>query len=160
MKTENTASILWSHTTNTDLVNDWQPNHFVLLIPERLIHLKPNKNQSIQRKCEITNFFAKISSSKSTEKKTEMTEVSPPKKIKKEKEVKKEGKGMTEEKNNKEDDHSTRKLEGSATYRCKFDKKGSKKNPCIQPLKVVSIKLLVMLSDTVKQLFILSLKMK
>ena len=45
-----------------------------------------------------------------------------PKKIKKEKEVKKAGKGKIEEKRNKEDNHSTRKLEGSATYRCKFDK--------------------------------------
>ena len=34
VKTENTASILWSHTTDTDLENNWQPNHFVLLIPE------------------------------------------------------------------------------------------------------------------------------
>ena len=32
VKTENTASILWSHSTDTDLENDWQPNHFVLLI--------------------------------------------------------------------------------------------------------------------------------
>ena len=60
VKTENMASILWSHTTNTDLVNDWQPNRFVLLIPERLICVKPNKTQPIQRKCEITNFFTKI----------------------------------------------------------------------------------------------------
>ena len=127
VKTENAASILWSHTTNTDLVKDQQPNHFVLLIPERLIRVKPNKTQPIQRKCEITNFFAKIPSSESTEKKTEMTEVSPPKKIKKEKEVKKEGEGKTEEKKNKEDDHSTRKLEGSATYSCKFDKNGQRK---------------------------------
>ena len=64
-----------------------------------------------------------------------MTQVPPPKKIKKEKEVKKEGEGKTEEKKNKEDDHSTRKLEGSATYRCKFDKEWSKKNPCIQSVK-------------------------
>ena len=124
-----------SHTTNTDLVNDWQPNHFVLSIPERLIRVKPNKIQPMQRKCEITNFFAKIPSSKSNEKKTEMTEVSPPKKIKKEKKVKKEGEGKTEEKKNKEDDRSTRKLEGSAACSCKFDKKWSKKNPCIQPVK-------------------------
>ena len=34
VKTENTASVLWSHTTDTDLENNWQPNHFVLLIPE------------------------------------------------------------------------------------------------------------------------------
>ena len=104
-----------------------------------------------------------------------MTQVPLPKKIKKEKEVKKEGEGKTEEKKNKKDDHSTRKLEGSATYLCKFDKEWSKKTPCIQPVKedphaffvqfaqrklVFPIKHLVMLSDNVKQLFILSLKMK
>ena len=27
VKTENTTSISWSHTKNTDLENDWQPNH-------------------------------------------------------------------------------------------------------------------------------------
>ena len=118
--------------------------------------------------------FTQMPSSKSTEKKSEATLVSLPKRIKKEKKVKKEGEGKTEEKKNKEDDHSIRKLEGSGTYRCKFDKEWSKKNPCIHPKKtpmrffvqfaqrklVVSIKLLVMLSDTVKLLFILSLKMK
>ena len=85
------ALILWSHTTNTDLENDWQPNHFVLLIPEQLIHVRSNETLPIQRKLDIANFFAKIASSKSTEKKTEVTQVPPPKKIKKEKEVKKEG---------------------------------------------------------------------
>ena len=135
VKTGNTASISWSHTTNTDLENDWQPNHFVILIPERLIRVKPNKTQPMQRKCNITNFFAKIPSSKSTVKKAEVTPVPPPKKIKKEKEVKKEGEGKTKEKKHKEDDHSTRKLEGSATHCCKFDKELSKKNPCIQPVK-------------------------
>ena len=74
-KTENTASILWSHTTYTDLENDWQPNHFVLLMPKRIIRVKPNESQPIQRKCDITNCFAKILSSKSTEKKTEVTQV-------------------------------------------------------------------------------------
>ena len=49
----------------------------------------------MQRKCDITNFFAKIPSSKSTKKKTEVTQVPLPRKIKKEKEVKKEGKGKT-----------------------------------------------------------------
>ena len=34
VKTENAVLILWSHSTNTDLENDWQPNHFVFLIPE------------------------------------------------------------------------------------------------------------------------------
>ena len=49
--------------------------------------------------------------------------------------MKKEGEAKTEEKKSKEDHHSTRELEGSATYRCKFDKEWSKKNPCIQPVK-------------------------
>ena len=40
-----------------------------------------------------------------------------------------------EEKKNKEDDHSIRKLKGYATYRCKSDKERSKKNPCIKPVK-------------------------
>ena len=60
-----------------------------------------------------------------------MTQVPLPKKIKKEKKVKKEG----EEKKNKKDGHSPRKLEGSATYRCKVDKEWSKKSSCIQPVK-------------------------
>ena len=64
-----------------------------------------------------------------------MIQVPPPKKIKKKKKVKKEGEGKTEEKKNKEDNHSTRKLEGSATYCCKFDEEWSKKSPCIQPVK-------------------------
>ena len=89
--------------------------------------------------------------------------------------MKKEGEGKIEEKKNKEDDHNTRNLEGSATYRCKFNKEWSKKNPCIQQVKedphaifvqlvygklCVPIKLLVMLSDTVKKLLTLSLKIK
>ena len=49
--------------------------------------------------------------------------------------MRKEGEGKTEEKKNKEEDHSTRKLERSVTYRCKFDKEWSKKNTCIQPVK-------------------------
>ena len=104
-----------------------------------------------------------------------MTQVPLPRKIKKEKEVKKEGKGKTKEERNNEDDHSTRKLEESAMHHCNFDKEWSKKNSCIQPVKeysdtffvqfaqrklVVPIKLLVMFSDTVKRLFILCLKMK
>ena len=80
-------------------------------------------------------FFVKIPSSKSTEKKAEVTQVPPPKRNKKEKKVKKRGEGKTEEKKNKGDDHSTRKLEGSATYRCKFDKEWSKENPCIHLVK-------------------------
>ena len=82
--------MLCSHTTDTDLENDWQPNHFVLLIPERLIRVKPNETQPIRRKCDIINFFAKIPSSKSTEKKAEVTQVPPPKRNKKEKKGKKE----------------------------------------------------------------------
>ena len=49
--------------------------------------------------------------------------------------MEKDGEGKIEERKNKEDDHSTRKLEGSATFRCKFVKKQSKKNPYIQPVK-------------------------
>ena len=81
VKTENTMSMLWSHTTNTDLEN----TDFVLLILERLIRLKPSETQPIQRKCNITNFFAKIPSSKSTEKKTEVTQVPPPKRLRRRK---------------------------------------------------------------------------
>ena len=44
-------------------------------MPKRIIRVKPNETQPIQRKCDITNFFAKILSSKSTEKKTEVTQV-------------------------------------------------------------------------------------
>ena len=62
------------------------------MIPERLIRVKPNETQSIQRKCDVINFFAKISASKSTEKKIEVTQVPPPKKMKKENKVKKKGK--------------------------------------------------------------------
>ena len=106
--------------------------------------------------------FTKIPLSKITEKKTEVTKVPPLKKIKKEKEVNKEREGKTEEKKNKDEDHSTKKLEGYATYCCKFNKEWSKKKPWIQPVTqdphaffvqfaqrklVVPIKLLVMLSD-------------
>ena len=105
------------------------------MIPERLIRVKPSETQPIRRKCDITNFLAKIRSSKSTGKKAEVTQVPPPKRIKKKKQVKKEGEEKTEEKKNKEDDYSTRKLEGPATYRCKFDKEWSKTNLCIQPVK-------------------------
>ena len=56
-----------------------------------------------------------------------MAKVSPSKRIKKEKKVKKEGEGKTEGNKNNEDNHSTRKLEGSASYSCKFDKEWSKK---------------------------------
>ena len=34
VKTENTASKLWSHIVDTDLEDDSQPNQFFLLIPE------------------------------------------------------------------------------------------------------------------------------
>ena len=48
--------VRWSrtHTTDTDLENDWQPNHFLLLIPERLIRVKPNETQAIRRKCDTS----------------------------------------------------------------------------------------------------------
>ena len=46
VKTENTPSILWSHTTNIDLEYDWQPNHFVLLIP----HLRKTKQSPANTK--------------------------------------------------------------------------------------------------------------
>ena len=82
VKAENTVLILWSHTTDTDLENNWQPNHFVVLIPEQAIPVKTNETQPMQRKFNITNFFDKIPSSKSTEKKTEVTQVSLPKKTK------------------------------------------------------------------------------
>ena len=49
--------------------------------------------------------------------------------------MKKEGDGKREKKRRRKDDHSTRKLKGYATYRCKFDKEWSKKNSCIKPLK-------------------------
>ena len=57
VKTENTASILWSHTANTDLENDWQPNHFVRLIPEQLIRVKPNETQPIKKKARHYKLF-------------------------------------------------------------------------------------------------------
>ena len=85
VKAENTVLILWSHTTDTDLENNWQPNHFVVLIPEQAIPVKTNETQPMQRKFNITNFFDKIPSSKSTEKKTEVTQVSLPKKTKRRK---------------------------------------------------------------------------
>ena len=89
--------------------------------------------------------------------------------------MKKEGDGKRGKKRRRKDDHSTRKLKGYATYRCKFDKEWSKKNLALSQSKktpmlffgqfahrklVVHIKLFVMLSDTVKQFFILSLEMK
>ena len=43
----------------------------------------------------MKNFFAQMPSSKSTEKKAEVTLVLPPKRIKKAKKVKKEGEGNT-----------------------------------------------------------------
>ena len=64
---------------------------FCSFIPEWLICVKPNETQPIRRKCDITNFFAKIPSIESTEKKAEVTQVPPPKKNKKEKKGKKEG---------------------------------------------------------------------
>ena len=157
VKTEKTASISWSHTTNTDLV-------------------KPNETQPIQKKFGITNFFAKIPSSKSTEKKTEMTQVPPPKKIKKEKEVKKERDGKREKKRRiKRTIIALENLKGMLRIVASLIKNGQRKILALSQSKktpmlffgqfahrklVVHIKLLVMLSDTVKQFFILSLEMK
>ena len=59
-----------------------------------------------------------------------MTQEPPPKRIKKEKKVKKEG----QERSKKRRIKRTIILERSATYRCMFDKEWSKKNPCIQPV--------------------------
>ena len=172
VKTENTASILWSHTTNTDLINDWQANHSVLLIPERLIRVKPNETQPIQRKRDITNFFTKIPSSKS---KTEVTQVPPTKKIKKDKEVKKEGKERPKKSKIKRTIIALENLKGLLRIVASLIKIDQRKILAFSQSKkttmpffaefaqrklVVPIKLLVMLSDNVKQLFILSLKMK
>ena len=128
----------WSRTYTTDanLENDWQPNHFVFLIAERLIRVKPNETQPVRRKCDITNFFTKIPSSKSTEKKAEVTQEPPPKRIKKEKKAKKEGQERLKKRRIKWTVIALENLKGL--------------------LRIV----LVVLSDTVKQLFILSLKMK
>ena len=59
VKAENTVSILWSHTTDTDLENNWQPNHFVVLFPEQVIPVKTNETQPMQRKCNIQTFSIK-----------------------------------------------------------------------------------------------------
>ena len=156
VKTENTASILWSHTTNTDLV-------------------KRNKTQPIQRKCDITNSFTKIPSSKSTEKKTEATQVPSRKKIKKEEEVKKEEMERPKKRRIRRTIIALENMKGMLLIVASLIKNGqrkilafsqSKKTPTLfsgefaQRKLVVPIKLLVMLSDTVKQLFILSLEMK
>ena len=146
------------------------------MIPERLIRVKPSETQPVRRECDVTNFFAKIPSSKSTEKKTEMTQVPPPKKIKKEKEVKKERDGKREKKRRiKRTIIALENLKGMLRIVASLIKNGqrkilafsqSKKTPMrfsvqfAQRKLVVPIKLFVMLSDTVKQLFILSLKMK
>ena len=64
---------------------------FCSFIPEWLICVKLNETQPIRRKCDITNFFAEIPSSKSIEKKAEVTQVPPPKRNKKEKKREKRG---------------------------------------------------------------------
>ena len=56
VKTENMASILWSHTTNTDLENNWQPIHFALLIPEQLI-CKTKQNSTNTKKVQHYKLF-------------------------------------------------------------------------------------------------------
>ena len=144
------------------------------MIPERLIRVKPNETQPIQRKCDITNFLAKIPSSKSTAKKTGVTQVPPPKKIKKKKEVKKEEEERPKKRRIKRTIIPVENLKGLLRLVASLIKNDqrkiyafnqSKKIPMpffvqfAQRKLVVPIKLLVMLSDTVKQLFILSLKM-
>ena len=56
VKTENMASILWSHTTNTDLENNWQPIYFVLLIPKQLI-CKTKQNSTNTKKVQHYKLF-------------------------------------------------------------------------------------------------------
>ena len=135
VKTENTPSILWSHATDTDLENDWQPNHFVRLIPERLIRVKPSETRHYEESAILQTFSLKYHQVKVLRRKQKWHKYHRQKGLRRRNKWKKRGKWKTEEKKNKEDDHSTKKLEGSATYRCKFDKEWSKKNPCIQPVK-------------------------
>ena len=59
IKTENTMSILWSHATDTDLENDWQPNHFVRLIPERFIRVKPSETRHYEESATLQTFSLK-----------------------------------------------------------------------------------------------------
>ena len=129
----------------------------------------------MRRKCDITNFFAKIPSSKSTEKKAEVTQVPPPKRIKKEEKVKKRGQERPKKRRIKRMIIALENLKGLLRIVASLIKNGqrkilafsqSKKTPTrfsvqfAQRKLVFPTKLLVMLSDTVKQLFILSLKMK
>ena len=125
--------------------------------------------------CNITNFFAKIPSSKSTEKKTEVTQVPPPKKIRRRKKWKKMEKERSKKGRIKRTIIALENLKDLLRFVVSLLKNSqrkiltfsqSKKIPMpffvqfAQRKLVVPIKLLVMLSDTVKQLFILSLKMK
>ena len=104
-----------------------------------------------------------------------MTQVPPPKRIKKKKQVKKEGKERPKKRRIKRTIKALENLKGLLRIVSSLMKNGqrkvlafsqSKKTPMrfsvqfSQRKLVVPIKLLVMLSDTVKQLFILSLKMK
>ena len=126
VKTEKTASISWSHTTNTDLV-------------------KPNETQPIQRK------------------------------IKKEQEVKKEGDGKREKKEEERTITALENLKGMLRIVASLIKNGQRKILALSQSKktpmlffgqfahrklVVHIKLFVMLSYTVKPFFTLSLELK
>ena len=104
-----------------------------------------------------------------------MTQVPPPKRIKKEKKVKKRGQERPKKRRIKRMIIALENLKGLLRIVASLIKNGqrkilafsqSKKTPMrfsvqfAQRKLVVPIKLFVMLSDTVKQLFILSLKMK
>ena len=96
VKTENIASILWSHNRYW-FRKGLAAKPYFSFDPwtTHSCGVKPNKTQPIWRKCNMKNFFAQMPSSKSTEKKAEVTLVLPPKRIKKAKKVKKEGEGNT-----------------------------------------------------------------
>ena len=90
-----------------------------------------------------------------------MAQVPPPKKIKKEKEVKKEGKERPKKRRIKRTIRALENLKGLQRIVASLIKNGQRKILQFAQRKlVVPIRLLVMLSNTVKQLFILNLKMK
>ena len=115
--------------------------------------------------CNITNFFAKIPSSKRTAKKTEVTQVPPPKKIRRRKKWKKMEKERSKKGRIKRTIIALENLKDLLRFvvsllknsqRKIFTFSQSKKTPMpffvqfAQRKLVVPIKLLVMLSDTVK----------
>ena len=145
------------------------------MIPERLIRVKPSETQPVRRECDVTNFFAKIPSRKSTEKKTEVTQEPPSKRIQKEKKVKKEGQERLKKRRIKRTIIALENLKGLLRIVKSLIKNGQRKIFAFSQTKktsmrflalfaqkklVVPIKFLVVLSDTVKQLLIVSLKMK